>query len=47
MLINAANKYSSTYAWNLNLNDGNMNNNTKAVNKNSVRAVSAFINKHE
>lgn len=34
---------SSTYAWNLGLYDGYLNNNTKAVYKYSVRAVSAFI----
>ena len=36
-------EYSSTYAWYLSLNYGNMNNNTKASNRFRVRAVSAFI----
>ena len=30
-------------AWNLNLNNGNMNNNTKATNRNRVRPVSALF----
>ena len=34
-------EYSATNAWNLNLNNGNANNNTKATNQNRVRAVSA------
>lgn len=38
---------SQTNAWNLNLNDGNMNNNTKASNKKRVRAVSALLTKTE
>lgn len=34
---------SATNAWNLNLNDGNLNNwNTKVTNSNYVRAVAAF-----
>lgn len=34
---------SSTNAWNLNLNNGNLNNNTKATNSNRVRPVSALF----
>lgn len=35
---------SATNAWNLNLNDGNLNNwNTKASNKGRVRPVSALF----
>ena len=37
----ASTQYSATNAWNLNLNNGNANNNTKATNQNRVRAVSA------
>ncbi len=37
-----ATEYSANNAWNLNLNNGNMNNNTKASNTNRVRAVSAL-----
>lgn len=36
-------EYSATNAWNLNLNDGNANNNTKATNTNRVRPVSALL----
>jgi len=36
-------EYSATNAWNLNLSNGNMNNNTKASNRNRVRAVSALL----
>ena len=36
-------EYSATNAWNLNLNNGNVNNNTKASNTNRVRAVSASL----
>ena len=36
-------EYSATNAWNLNLNNGNMNNNTKASNTNRVRPVSALV----
>lgn len=36
-------EYSATNAWNLNLNDGNANNNTKATNQNRVRPVSALF----
>lgn len=42
MRRDAQTEYSAAYAWNLNLNNGNMNNNTKATNKNYVRAVSAL-----
>lgn len=38
-------EYSATNAWNLNLNNGNANNNTKATNQNRVRAVSAPLQK--
>lgn len=38
---------SATNAWNLNLNDGNANNNTKASNKKRVRAVSALLTETE
>lgn len=34
---------SATNAWNLNLNNGNANNNTKATNQNRVRPVSALL----
>ena len=35
---------SATNAWNLNLNDGNLNNwNDKVQNSNYVRAVAAFL----
>lgn len=40
--IKRATENSATNAWNLNLNNGNMNNNTKASNQNRVRAVSAL-----
>ena len=33
---------SAANAWNLNLNDGNMNNNTKTQNQRLVRPVSAY-----
>ena len=36
-------EYSSTHAWILNRSSGNMSTNTKASNRNRVRAVSAFI----
>ena len=36
-------EYSSTYAWTLNLINGNMGNGTKASDRVRVRAVSAFI----
>lgn len=36
-------EYSANNAWILNLNNGNANNNTKATNKNRVRAVSALL----
>ena len=36
-------QYSATNAWNLNLNDGNANGNTKATHQGRVRAVSAFL----
>ena len=41
-------EYSATNAWNLNLNNGNANNNTKATNQNRVRPVSALfqMNRH-
>ena len=40
-------EYSATNAWNLNLNNGNVNNNTKASNTNRVRAVSALLTEIE
>lgn len=43
---NIAKENSATNAWNLNLSDGNMNANTKAVNRNYVRAVSASVIKY-
>lgn len=36
-------EYSANNAWNLNFNNGNANNNTKATNKNRVRPVSALL----
>ena len=36
-------EYSATYAWGLNLNNGDMYRYTKASDRNRVRAVSAFI----
>jgi hypothetical protein len=39
----SSSEYSSTGAWYLHLNFGNMSNGTKATNQYRVRAVSAFI----
>ena len=36
-----SNQYNATNAWNVNLNNGNVNNNTK-TNGHQVRLVSAF-----
>lgn len=46
-IIRRSTENSSSNAWNLNLNDGNLNNWNDKKNSNKVRPVSALIRKTE
>lgn len=46
-IIRRSTENSSSNAWNLNLNDGNLNNWNDKSNSNKVRPVSALIRKTE